>query len=72
MTHLQPMGHRLAGLFLARLDRADREAVAGDLFELHTARRAAGAGDGARYRPPTDGTVNRPCATSRWWDGWRS
>jgi putative ABC transport system permease protein len=38
------MGHRLAGLFLARLDRADREAVAGDLFELHTARRAAGAG----------------------------
>ncbi len=45
MTPPQPMGHRLAGLLLARVDQADREALAGDLLELHAARRAAGAGE---------------------------
>jgi len=42
-----PLGHRLAERLLARLDPADREAVAGDLAEMYTTRRSAGAGPAA-------------------------
>jgi len=45
MTPGLPPGHRLAFLLiLLRVDRGDREGLAGDLAELHARRRAAGAG----------------------------
>ena len=43
MTTIGPPGRRLAELLLARVAPDDREALAGDLAELHAARLAAGS-----------------------------